>query len=284
MLVQEQPALIPLVRKGSDLALTNRRDVRSDQTKMRCNTSVSNTSVSLNIYEHQKQIWTGIKIPSGNHEVVYFGRVFAIQVSTRSLGSLAVVIVLRIKCGHFARLCPSAGLQQVAASCQGRGGQSRGHSPQFQQPRIGLEYTTVYVRCDCGYDGYHETHQIVTVYSEFVPSRLGRQNEDKAARALRLASAMRSTMLHWASLQYNTTHNLASIDHSAAPLLSPPLSAAPPPKCRRPAAAYVDRTCSDQLDEEFPSVPKSISFLVQADWRKIESGRGPDWRIYRRLP
>ncbi|KZV26407.1 hypothetical protein F511_36187 [Dorcoceras hygrometricum] len=33
------------------------------------------------------------------------------------------------------------------------------------------------------FDGYHETHLIVTVYSEHVPSRLGRQNEDKAARA-----------------------------------------------------------------------------------------------------
>ncbi|KZV41817.1 hypothetical protein F511_35367 [Dorcoceras hygrometricum] len=61
MLVQEQPTLIPLVRKGSYLTLTNRRDVRSDQTKMRCN-----TSVSLNIYEHREQIWTDIKIPSGN--------------------------------------------------------------------------------------------------------------------------------------------------------------------------------------------------------------------------
>ncbi|KZV32563.1 hypothetical protein F511_36251 [Dorcoceras hygrometricum] len=38
------------------------------------------------------------------------------------------------------------------------------------------------VRCDSGYDGYHETHLIVAVYSEHVPSRLGRQNEDKAAR------------------------------------------------------------------------------------------------------
>ncbi|KZV40407.1 hypothetical protein F511_10810 [Dorcoceras hygrometricum] len=46
-----------------------------------------------------------------------------------------------------------------------------------------LECTIVYVRCDSGYDDYHETHLIVTVYSEFVPSRLGRQNEDKAARA-----------------------------------------------------------------------------------------------------
>ncbi|KZV30943.1 Pentatricopeptide repeat-containing protein isoform 1 [Dorcoceras hygrometricum] len=32
-------------------------------------------------------------------------------------------------------------------------------------------------------DGYHETHLIVTVHSEYVPSRLCRQNEDKAARA-----------------------------------------------------------------------------------------------------
>ncbi|KZV27670.1 hypothetical protein F511_11898 [Dorcoceras hygrometricum] len=45
-----------------------------------------------------------------------------------------------------------------------------------------LEYTKAYVRCDSGYDGYHETHLIVAVYSEHVPSRLGRQNEDKAAR------------------------------------------------------------------------------------------------------
>ncbi|KZV33857.1 hypothetical protein F511_27758 [Dorcoceras hygrometricum] len=46
-----------------------------------------------------------------------------------------------------------------------------------------LECTIVYVRCDSGYEGYHETHLIVTVYSELVPSLLGRQNEDKAARA-----------------------------------------------------------------------------------------------------
>ncbi|KZV29828.1 hypothetical protein F511_42178 [Dorcoceras hygrometricum] len=44
-----------------------------------------------------------------------------------------------------------------------------------------LECTIVYVRCDSGYEGYHETHLIITVYSELVPSRLGRQNEDKAA-------------------------------------------------------------------------------------------------------
>ncbi|KZV17979.1 hypothetical protein F511_36819 [Dorcoceras hygrometricum] len=31
------------------------------------------------------------------------------------------------------------------------------------------------------------------------------------------------------------------------------------------AAAYVDRTCSDQLDEEFPSVLNSSVLLVQAD-------------------
>ncbi|KZV06637.1 hypothetical protein F511_45881 [Dorcoceras hygrometricum] len=34
--------------------------------------------------------------------------------------------------GHFARVCPSAGSQQTAAQPQGRGGQSRGCSPQFQ--------------------------------------------------------------------------------------------------------------------------------------------------------
>ncbi|KZV35551.1 hypothetical protein F511_20477 [Dorcoceras hygrometricum] len=61
MLVQEQSALIPLVRKGSDLTLKNRRDMRSDQTRMRCN-----TSVSLNRYDHREQIWIGIKIPSGS--------------------------------------------------------------------------------------------------------------------------------------------------------------------------------------------------------------------------
>ncbi|KZV42808.1 pentatricopeptide repeat-containing protein mitochondrial-like [Dorcoceras hygrometricum] len=49
-----------------------------------------------------------------------------------------------------------------------------------------LECTIVYVRCDSGYDGYHETHLIVTVCSKLVPIRLGRQNEDKAARALDL--------------------------------------------------------------------------------------------------
>ncbi|KZV29768.1 hypothetical protein F511_17611 [Dorcoceras hygrometricum] len=36
-----------------------------------------------------------------------------------------------------AKVCPSAGSQQAAAPSHGRGGQSRGRSPQFQQPRIG---------------------------------------------------------------------------------------------------------------------------------------------------
>ncbi|KZV46754.1 hypothetical protein F511_30192 [Dorcoceras hygrometricum] len=39
--------------------------------------------------------------------------------------------------GHFARVCPTAGAQQTAAQPQGRGGQSRGRSQQFQQPRFG---------------------------------------------------------------------------------------------------------------------------------------------------
>ncbi|KZV19814.1 hypothetical protein F511_34405 [Dorcoceras hygrometricum] len=38
--------------------------------------------------------------------------------------------------GHFARVCPTAGAQQTAAQPQGRGGQSRGRSQQFQQPRF----------------------------------------------------------------------------------------------------------------------------------------------------
>ncbi|KZV31142.1 GYF domain-containing protein [Dorcoceras hygrometricum] len=68
--------------------------------------------------------------------------------------------------------------------------------------------------------------------------------------------ARRFNMIRWAN-------------HSAAPLLSPPLSAAPPPKCRSPAAAYIDRTCSDQLDEEFPSVLNPSSLLVQIDGGRL---------------
>ncbi|KZV16171.1 hypothetical protein F511_29534 [Dorcoceras hygrometricum] len=44
--------------------------------------------------------------------------------------------------GHFARVCPSAGAQQTAAQPQGCGGQSRGRSQQFQQPRFDLTSTT----------------------------------------------------------------------------------------------------------------------------------------------
>ncbi|KZV38980.1 hypothetical protein F511_36988 [Dorcoceras hygrometricum] len=39
--------------------------------------------------------------------------------------------------GHFARVCSSAGSQQTTAQPQGRGGQSRGRSAQFTQPRLG---------------------------------------------------------------------------------------------------------------------------------------------------
>ncbi|KZV36944.1 hypothetical protein F511_25769 [Dorcoceras hygrometricum] len=39
--------------------------------------------------------------------------------------------------GHFARVCPSSGSQQTEAQPQGRGGQSRGRSHQFPQPRLG---------------------------------------------------------------------------------------------------------------------------------------------------
>ncbi|KZV48000.1 hypothetical protein F511_22233 [Dorcoceras hygrometricum] len=38
----------------------------------------------------------------------------------------------------------------------------RGFNPAGGAPGGDLEYTKVYVRCDSGYDGYHETHLIVT--------------------------------------------------------------------------------------------------------------------------
>ncbi|KZV48904.1 hypothetical protein F511_16820 [Dorcoceras hygrometricum] len=63
-----------------------------------------------------------------------------------------------------------------------------------------------------------------------------------------------------------TSHNPSS-HIGAAPL---PLSAdhrAPPTRRRAPpsAASCRDRTCSDQLFEEFPSVPNSSGLLVRAD-------------------
>ncbi|KZV49816.1 serine carboxypeptidase-like 20 [Dorcoceras hygrometricum] len=68
----------------------------------------------------------------------------------------------------------------------------------------------------------------------------------------------------------------------------PPLTKVgrPSPSTTCTAAAVrssCDQTCFDHCDEVTPSVEKSISLLVQADWRNRDSGRGPDWRIYRRL-
>ncbi|KZV43600.1 hypothetical protein F511_16492 [Dorcoceras hygrometricum] len=66
----------------------------------------------------------------------------------------------------------------------------------------------------------------------------------------------------------------------------------PSPSTTRTAAAHrraaavrssCNRTCFDHSDEVTPSVEKSISLIVQVDWRNRDSGRGPDWRIYRRL-
>ncbi|KZV55223.1 pentatricopeptide repeat-containing protein-like [Dorcoceras hygrometricum] len=103
----------------------------------------------------------------------------------------------------------------------------------------------------------------------------------------------RFTMIRWARLDHNKKDhnlNLASIDHSAAPLLSPPLSVTPPPKCRRPAAAYVDRTCSDQLDEEFSSVLNSLKCRfpretgrIQAPRRQQESKQVTQWLLTRTI-
>ncbi|KZV49391.1 hypothetical protein F511_38041 [Dorcoceras hygrometricum] len=41
---------------------------------------------------------------------------------------------LCVQYGHFARVCPLAGSQHTTAQPQGRGGQSRGRSPQFSSP------------------------------------------------------------------------------------------------------------------------------------------------------
>ncbi|KZV15730.1 G protein-regulated inducer of neurite outgrowth 1-like [Dorcoceras hygrometricum] len=51
-------------------------------------------------------------------------------------------------------------------------------------------------RYDSGFDGYHETHLIVTMCSKRVPSLLGCPQEDKGRLNLRLASAMQSTTFH----------------------------------------------------------------------------------------
>ncbi|KZV47151.1 hypothetical protein F511_16993, partial [Dorcoceras hygrometricum] len=75
---------------------------------------------------------------------------------------------------------------------------------------------------------------------------------------------------------FNDPHTAQNISHLMFIILEeygltskttrPPLSSRPLSRPRRrPAAAYVDRTCSDQLDEEFPSVLNSSVLLVQAD-------------------
>ncbi|KZV32183.1 hypothetical protein F511_19884 [Dorcoceras hygrometricum] len=108
-----------------------------------------------------------------------------------------------------------------------------------------LECTKVYVRCDSGYDGYHETHLIVTVYSEHVPSRLGRQNEDKAARARdSICDAKYHVSLH------SWPPPLLSISRRRAPLV---------------VAASSPEIVPANLDEENPSVQISSGLLVQAD-------------------
>ncbi|KZV35310.1 hypothetical protein F511_38729 [Dorcoceras hygrometricum] len=83
---------------------------------------------------------------------------------------------------------------------------------------------------------------------------------------------------------HHNLKTLASTQNSAAPLPQP--HARPPPTAAPRLAAIrssCDRTCFDHCDEVTPSVEKSISLIVQADRRNRDSGRGPDWRIYRRL-
>ncbi|KZV57148.1 hypothetical protein F511_40812 [Dorcoceras hygrometricum] len=127
-----------------------------------------------------------------------------------------------------------------------------------------LECTIVYVRCDSGYDGYHETHLIVTVYSELVPSRFCRQNEDKAAE---LETSICDVKYH-VSLALSMIPMGSSGDVSRRftmirwpPLPSPtPLSAAATKRRR-----LRGRTCSDHLVEEIPFVTNSSALLVQID-------------------
>ncbi|KZV29111.1 hypothetical protein F511_06606 [Dorcoceras hygrometricum] len=69
-------------------------------------------------------------------------------------------------------------------------------------------------------------------------------------------------------------HNLT---HAAGSRLAPSCAAA----VRRPLR---DRTCFDHHDEVIPSVAKSVKSSSADLWRKIDSGHGPDWSIYRRLP
>ncbi|KZV18227.1 hypothetical protein F511_31483 [Dorcoceras hygrometricum] len=80
--------------------------------------------------------------------------------------------------------------------------------------------------------------------------------------------------------------------HNLKTLASTQKVGRPSPSTTRTAAAHrraatvhssCNRTCFDHCDEVTPSVEKSISLLVQADWRNRDSGRGSDWRIYRRL-
>ncbi|KZV53110.1 hypothetical protein F511_28878 [Dorcoceras hygrometricum] len=83
-----------------------------------------------------------------------------------------------------------------------------------------------------------------------------------------------------------------NLHHNLKTLASTQKVGRPSPSTTRTAAAHhrpaavrssCDRTCFDHCDEVTPSVEKSISLLVQADRRNRDSGRGPDWRIYRRL-
>ncbi|KZV38498.1 poly (ADP-ribose) glycohydrolase family protein [Dorcoceras hygrometricum] len=76
------------------------------------------------------------------------------------------------------------------------------------------------------------------------------------------------------------------LHHNLKTLASTQKVGRPSPSTTRTAAAVrssCDRTCFDHCDEVTPSVEKSISLLVQDDRRNRDSGRGSDWRIYRRL-
>ncbi|KZV38031.1 hypothetical protein F511_44957 [Dorcoceras hygrometricum] len=157
-----------------------------------------------------------------------------------------------------------------------------------------LECTKAYVRCDSGYDGYHETHLIVAVYSEHVPSRLGRQNKDKAARvrdyylrckvpcfigrehcdvlSMQIDSDLviyQTTLLRTFQVPPPPSSQIAAAGRRPTPPPPPPSS----PEIR-----------SSQFDEENPSAQISSGLLVQADEGVSYSVVDLIVVIYRSLP
>ncbi|KZV19344.1 hypothetical protein F511_23118 [Dorcoceras hygrometricum] len=114
-----------------------------------------------------------------------------------------------------------------------------------------LEYTKAYVRCDSGYDGYHETHLIVAVYSEHVPSHWAVKMR---IRPPEFETSICDAKYHVSLHSWPPPLSSLSKSHRRRLHAPPP----PPPLLRR-------KIVSGQFDEENPSVQISSGLLVQAD-------------------